>query len=430
MAASFDRMSNFASEPSAEPAVIPRHPADPKSRKAPDAPKPATPENPAAPEGARPGADPDNNAPSTAADPEADFSAGDPPKPAETPETPAPGDPKDQPRAKRPSELLRAELDKQKARAEKAEKRIAELEAPKDDPEKVELKTKYESADKRLKELENEIRFSNYERSEEYQTKYLKPFQEAILMGRKKIEALDIAERTVPVTDPATGEVTQKIIQKARPATAEDFDRIMTAPSDREARQLAKQLFGEDAAIAIQHREKVLELNQVRHGKLEEYKTQGAEREKQLAEAREKQTRETRELQANLRKNAHAKFIEKYPEVAKADDGDTDGANILSNDIGLIDQLFAENNFPPEKLRHLHAEARNRAAHYGYVVHKNKALTKQLAELQEKLKQYEESDPGEGEGRGPRPKTVESAENMMGVLGKLESIAKPSAGPL
>jgi len=398
----FSGLDKFAKEPSADPGgKIPDGPGAPK--KAPTKAQEAPSKPP--------------EAPSKELDAAKAPIEDDPPKePAK--EEPGKADPA---KPKRPSDFMREEIAKQKQRADALEAKLKALEAPKEDPEKVELKTKFESTQKQAQELENKLRQVAYEQSQEYTEKYLKPFQDAVAVGRNKIKALDVVERTQ--TNQETGEV--KITQKGRPATEEDFDAIMLQPDDRVARNMAKQMFGEDYMVAIHHREKVMELNSSRHTALETYKKNGAEIQKQMQEQQATQQKQMQEFQSKLRETHFEDFKTRYPEVAAAAEGDKDAETILEQDRGATDILFKENNLPKEKLVQLHAEMRNRAAHYGHLNHKFKLVQKENSELKEKLKQYEGSEPGPGTGAAPKTNGA-PADSMAGVLADLERRGKPA----
>lgn len=358
--------------------------------------------------------------------------AKEPPKPKEEAKVEETPEPKEEPpvepkdaakpgepaKVKRPGDFLREENARLKAERDTFKAEAEKLKAaPSNDPEKLELKTKFESTQKQVEEYENKLRLLAYEQSKEYGEKYLKPFQDAVALGRNKIKALDV----ILGTDEATGEV------KTRPATEEDFDRVMLQPDDRIARQEAKKLFGEDYMVAIHHREKVMEMNTARRNAMEDYKIKGAELEKQARDLQSTQQKQMQETQMKLRENHFESFKERYPEAITVDAEDKDAENILSQDRGATDILFKENNLPREKLLQLHGEMRNRAAHFGLLNHKFKVLQKQFAEAQEKLKQFEASDPGEGTGVKTKGEPS-TPDNMAGVMAELDRRGKPAAG--
>lgn len=318
-------------------------------------------------------------------------------KPVEVKADPKPGDkqPVTAPELRKAYETLKAEH-----AILKKEHETFKTAKPVEDPEKKQLSEKVASYEKRLAQLDETLRFTNYEKSEEYKSKYLQPFHDAFAAARKKVASLDVVERSQEVEDPNTGEKTAKIMQKGRPATENDFDQLCSIPDDRQARQYAKQMFGEDAAIAMNHREKVLELNETRQKALDEYQKTGAEREKQHAELTAKQRAELSSAWEQTNKAALEKFPAWFAPIA----GDVEGNDLLEKGMAMADRAFGDTSkIPPGDLVKLHAAIRNRAAGFGRQVLLNKRLSAKVTELEKQLKEIQESAPGAGEG-GPAKK--------------------------
>ena len=328
---------------------------------------------------------------------------------------------------KKPGDFLREAYAKEKAEREKLQKEIEALKSPKEDPEKLELKTKYEAAEKKAIEREERLRQVEYEKSDEYSEKFLKPYQDALALGLHKVKSFDVVEQTVTKLNPDTGENETRVLQKERPATDDDFLQICREGDDREARKLAKWKFGSDANEVMAHREKVLEANRQRHGALEDFKKNGAEREKIGNEQRAKQQKEFADFQAKLRETHYPKWAEQNKESVTLDETDTDGKSILERDRSVTDKLFSQDHgFSKEKQVELHAAMRNRAAHYGVVQHKLKLAQKQISEMAAKLKGYEESEPGEGTGNQAKSNGA-PADTMRGVLDSMDKYGEARA---
>ncbi len=416
MAAAMSSFDKLAREPSSQPNVAPEHPSD-TARKKNEASK-------------APAKVAQQTSDSTVEKVEQGSGAGDAPKAGEgikeddagssAADAPKPGEPQ---KPKKPSDFLREELAKQKARAEAYEKELTALKAPKEDPEKKELSEKLTAAEKRAQEREEELRFANYERSEEYQSKYFKPYVEAFNTARQKITELDVVE--IKREDPATGE--ERILQAGRAAVPEDFDRIAMMPDGREARKLAKQLFGEDYTIAMAHREKVMELNSSRQNALNEQRTKGAEREKAQLEQRTKAQTEAAKAREQLWSAANKDFAEKHKEWFEPIEGDEVGNKMLTSDMAVTDALFGDtSHLPPEKVIKLHSEMRNRASAAGRLAHLLKQTQTKLAEATEKLKGYEGSEPKEGAAVGEKA-TPTSGRTIDGVFADLDKRSRPAS---
>lgn len=320
------------------------------------------------------------------------------------PEPPAPDVKQPDETPKVPAQLRKAYEDlKAKHRALELEHEKVRTTKPQPDPE---IMTRLEKEEKRRAELEDEMRYVAYERSQEYKEKYQQPFIEAYQAGQKRMESLDIQQKTILVEDPTTGEKTEKIIRQGRAATAEDFNSLMAIPSDRDARKFAKEMFGEDAALALQHREKVIELNNVQAKALEDFKKTGAEREKQQTEARSKAEKQQVALWESLNKAAAEKFPTWFKPAGLDAEGnplDAKGDELLQKGFELVDRAFSgdASKLSSEELTKLHSAIRNRAAAFGRIAHQNKTLQAEIAELKKALEQFKTAEPGAGHG-GPQ----------------------------
>lgn len=353
-----------------------------------------------------------------------------PPKPAEvakTPDEPKPDEPAKQPaespklpdtgKAKKPADFLREKLASVERERNEFKAEIERLKSakPAEDPEKKSLSERLESEAKRRQELEDEIKFSHYEKSTEFKEKYHQPYVDAYRTAQKKTASFKVVQRE----DADTGQV----IQQSRAATPEDFDRIAALP-DAEAAELARQLFGEAASnLVLWHREKVLDLAQAQMTALEEYRKHGAEREKQVGELRTKQQKEMTDLFHKLNTEA----AEKYPQWFKETEGDEEGNALLKKGYERADLAFSNPNLPTQKLVELHSEIRNKAAAFPRLIYQNKSLQARITELEAELAQYKGSEPKGAEGVSTSPAKQEpmrQGDDIDGVLGGLDKYAK------
>lgn len=359
----------------------------------------ATPEKPAAEK-------PDAKPKETARDETGKFTKQ-PDKPAEKAKSDeAPKDEEIAPEKMAPKQLREAygKLNKQ-LRELKAEQAKAKTTPPADDPEKKTLQERLEAREKEYAALQDEIRFTAYERSAEYKEKYEKPFLTAWQAGQERASKLKVVEEKNPET--------QEVLQPARAGTQEDFDTLMRILDDDEAATYAAKLFGPKAPMLLFHRERVQEANQSRRNALEEFKKTGSEREKQFNEQRTKQAQAVRTM-FEAAKNSG---IEKYPQYFKPDEADPKTKELLEKGFRLADRAFGAPDEPgekpltPEQRIQLQAAVRNSYGAFqrvAYDLRKQSALVK---ELRAKLDEYEESDPNKGgeAGKGGGGKTSESA---------------------
>lgn len=393
----FGGLTKIAKEPTLDKETVPPAPAQkkPVAKEAPKAPVKEAPKEQAKP----------------------DEKPAEPPKAEDQPKAEdKPAEPQKGP--KKPSDYLREELAKQKARAEALEAEVKQYKTPKEDPEKKSLAEKLEQAEKRRKEFEDELRFTNYERSPEFKEKYVKPYETAWADAIS-----DLEETVVPNADGSM-----------RKATKDDLMKIVNLPI-QQAGDLAEQLFGKAERTMMDHRSALIKTWKAQQQGLAEGRKNAEQREKQLMEQHTRQQAELRKLQTELRTSNEPEFLKRHPELVmeKNDKGeplDPEAQKLLDQDRSVTDKLFDENtDWTPEHKLKMHAEMRNRAAHFSTVLRAYRRAVTELAEVNKKLAEYQGSEPGKGDGdKGVLPE-LRAATTMTQMLDKLNKIAVPSSGP-
>ena len=332
------------------------------------------------------------------------------PKPEDkAPEKPKPEDKSPEKPKSRIVELSKA-YEGLKARHKQLEQSLlakdAEIEAikgkPSEDPEKKTLQERLTEREKRLADLENEIRFSRYESSQEYKEKYEQPFVDAWQAGRSKTASLKITD--------AEG--------NSRQATKEDFDRIAMIGDDDAAAEAATEMFGTKAPMVMYHRERVQELNTAKMKAVEDYRKQGSEREKQNTERFQQQ----RQKMIGMFNTIHNQATEKFPQLFKPIEGDEKGNELLKQGFDRVNLFKPDANvsgIPQEKLVALHARMLNEAAAFPRLLHQKKGLETKVSELEKELAQYRSSEPGAGDGDGKPKASVSDGSDWEGQMDKL-----------
>lgn len=325
-----------------------------------------------------------------------------PPKPDQ--EAPKPADQPAKP--KKPADFLRDELTKVKTERDslRSELEKARTSKPAEDPEKLTLSEELKKTREAHQKLQEEIKYLDYSRSEEFQEKYYKPFVQAFEKGRAKVSSLTVTDEN----------------GDRRKATAEDFDKIMQLRDD-EAAELAAQMFGEAAgSIVMWHRERVLEANDAQSAALEEFRKTNTDRQKQINERKLEETKKANTLWTEYNKQA----AEKFPKIFQPIEGDDKGNELLKKGFEKADFAF---NLPPdmplEQVVAIHSAIRNKAAAFGRLVYQNTQKDARIAELEKQLEQFKASEPGPGEGDSEGG-TVKPADNMEGALAGLDKVAK------
>jgi hypothetical protein len=316
------------------------------------------------------------------------------------------------------------------ARAEKVatyEKRIAELEkatkTPQEWPEKKTYEERLAEHQKKLAAYEEEMRYSNYAKSEEYKDKFEKPYVNAYTAGRKAATGLKVIERK----DETTGATTQA----SRQGTAEDFDAIMRARDPETAADLASKLFGDARApMVLYHVEAAKQRAEEAETAISEYREKGKKWE---AERQEKvsgyQKRATEMVEGFV--NA---AIEKFPQYFKPDADDPKGNELLEKGQHLVARVIAngapladgETQMSGEDMAKAIAAFRTKAGAFDRLFYKFRSQSKELAEVKKALKQYEESTPGDGEGG--RKTSGEKGADSDDPFTQLDAMAKEVPG--
>lgn len=269
----------------------------------------------------------------------------------------------------------------------------------------------------RAKALEDEIRFVNYEKSEEFKSKYQAPYE-----GAWKRAMAELSE--ISLVDPASKE--------QRAVTSQDLLNLVNLPLGQ-ARELADALYGPFADDVMTHRKEIRNLFETRNAALAEAKEKGAEREKQRQEQFQTFNKQTTEAVRKTWETANqaAAKDEKYGKYFVPVEGDEEGNQRLGKGFQLVDRAFSDPSPTDPRLTaeqrsdivRRHAAVRNRAAAFGRLVLQNTKLAEQVTALQKKLDGYKESTPSPTtETRPPVANGGGSARDRM--FGALRQIAK------
>ena len=314
-------------------------------------------------------------------------------------------------------------VDDYKARALKAETELADVRKralPEDEWKKTQ--ERLTNAEKRAQEYEDHLRYSDYSKSEEFQTKYQKPYEKAWAAMINNLGELTI-------TDPQTNAV--------RPFEAKDMLALLNLRLP-EARRMADELYGPLADDVMAHRKTIQELYDQQQAALEDAKKNGAEREKtraaETAKHREKEMTVARDSfdQANKAVLEHPEHGVNFKHV----EGDDELNTALDKGYAFAQQAFGEGLIMQPGLSleqrataaKRHAALINRAAAYGRLHLENKRKAARIAKLEKELAEFRGSVPG-----GGQPTSAAGAPNgaasggtaRQEVYGELYKLAKP-----
>ncbi len=310
-----------------------------------------------------------------------------------------------------------------KAKRAELEAKLIELEKRAIPEDKWKATTETLTAkEKRLSELEEEIRYVNFQKSEPYKK------MQAEYEGAWSRAVTSLSEIQVE-TDGGN----------SRPMNAEDILELVNA-SDVKAKKLAIEKYGDMEGLVMQHRDKIRQLFEHQASEEQKARAEGSEREKAMTE---KQQREFGEMAGTVREtwskaNSEITADPKYGQFFTPADGDEQGNQRLAKGFELADRAFSENPTNPKSYKDptkpmtaderadivkRHAAVRNRAAAFGKLVHMNSQKDARIAELQKLVDEYKGSEPGT-EGSKPNGGNGERRTTMSGVLDDLRKRAK------
>lgn len=281
------------------------------------------------------------------------------------------------------------------------------------DQERSTITERLTKAEARAKELEDHIRFVDYQKSEEFQSKYEAPYIEAWKGAMQELSE-------IPVNDPA-------VDGGVRAATQEDVWALVNMPLGQ-AHEAAKELFGEFANVALGHRKDIKNLLAQRNKAVEEAKTNGSTRIKQAQEAHQAALQKTAQdigkqwqeiTNSILSDPAMSEFLKpiEIPEGKQPTPEEKEWNDFLDKGKSLVDKYWKmsplDNKLTPEQRREViagHAAIRHRAAAFGPLKRMAKRLQKRVKELEKQLGGYQESTPSTtGGGGSQRPTSAKGA---------------------
>jgi hypothetical protein len=307
-------------------------------------------------------------------------------------------------------------VDEYKAKSKEYEAKIAEVEKRAIPESKMkEYQAQIEAGQARLKELEEEIRYVNFSKSEEFKSKYQQPYDAAWKRAMGELKELTIEEDGGQTRPVAPADILS-LVNKSLP----------------EARKEAVEKFGDFADDVMAHRKEIRRLFDEQESALTEARTSGEKRESEMREKLQKERGEAttaiKDQWAKANEAAHAD--EKYGTYFKPVEGDEQGNQRLAKGFELADRAFSENPMAPgltpeqrSSIVQRHAAVRNRAAAFGRLVHFIQQRDTTIAELKAELAKYDSAEPP-ADTPPPGGSVEATPKGMSGVLAELRKRAK------
>ena len=334
-----------------------------------------------------------------------------------------PADPAVAPAAKKDKPNPWKLMEEHKAARAAAEAKLLETEKRAIPEEKwKEKEAALEKSNKRLAELEQEIRHVKYEKSDEFVEKYQKPYFAAWDRAMSELGEIVVQDTNLegdPVGDP-------------RQLTTKDILELVEMPIGKAA-EVARQKFGDLLAPEVMaHRMAIKKLNNDQVAALENEKKNGAEREK-MESAKSQKAREEIEgiIKTNFVKaNEELSVDPKHSAYFKPRDGDEQGNQRLAKGYEMANRAFSENptadGLTAEQRASIvrrHVAVRNRAAAYGRLVYDLGQRDVKIAEMQKIIDEYKGSEPNRDGSKKATQPVQRSAKTSM--FEELRKLAKP-----
>lgn len=273
--------------------------------------------------------------------------------------------------------------------------------------------------------LEQHMQFVDYSQSEEYRTKYQEPYRNAWNEALAEFKELTI-------TDPETGS-----------ERAADQNDLLTLANMKlsEMDRTATEMFGASAARAIGHIQNLKKLSAAQNKALDDARTRAGEMSQRQKLEMEEKLRTSNTAWTEINKSLQ----EKFPKAFAVEEGNEADKAGHTKGFALADLLFlGEKALSPEQIEalpptfretvkagkplsdlqrvQLHALARLKMANHDRNIVRVKVLQDKVAELEKALKEFEDSEPGEGRtSRAPKAGEkdwLETAESELQAMDK------------
>lgn len=290
---------------------------------------------------------------------------------------------------------LREAYTKLKKQLAAREKEFEEFRSkPAEDPEKPKLLETLSAREKRLKELEEQVKYYDYTKSSEYVEKYDKPYKEAWQYATQTATDLSVKREGA----------------EPRKVTAEEFARIVNMRSEDDALEAAHSLFDGDklgnakAARIMEQREKIMQHYRAAENAKSDFAKNIEAREKelsakQIAEREANAQRSKAQAEAFQKMNSEAE--KKYPQWFSKADGDEQINKALETGKRMADTVFMGGQDLDSDTRvKMHSAAYMKIAGFDRLAIENGRLKTQMDKLQKALDGYKSSGPGNATGKG------------------------------
>lgn len=274
---------------------------------------------------------------------------------------------------------VREESETRAAKLKELEEKLPTVEKEVAERVRKEYEPRLSASEKRRAELEEEMRFSNYERTEEFNKQYHTPLVEAWKAVGSSIEGIIITDSE----------------GKEREATLQDVV-ALTGMANPQARAKAHELFGTAAPEIMQHRANILRLTGEKQKAIDTWRQEGSKRDEAMqAQKKASVQRWSSELDG---------YAKDYPDLYGRRESDPEGNEMLDRGDKLIRLAFLAEGLPDglttQQRHEAHLESQvevsARAKAFPRVVRDLTRAKGEIEALKKRLAEYESSEPGPG----------------------------------
>lgn len=251
-----------------------------------------------------------------------------------------------------------------------------------------ELEKRLEDMQKRLEQSEAQLYAFDYSQSPEYKDKYASKWEK-----RSRQAATDVAAMQV-----VTGKDEESGKETYRQATVADWQRVYSAASTPEAWRVARELFGDQATIAMEHRNALKSI--------EEQAGEEVESKRKNFDAERKRQGETfnkfKETHDKVSGEYDGELVKKYGSLFTGDPARPEEAKMVESGTKFVDEALNANNLSVEEHARRAAVLRRWAISFPLMNDRVNFLQGKIKSLEEELSKFRKSDPGEAAGE-PTP---------------------------
>ena len=247
-----------------------------------------------------------------------------------------------------------------------------------------EQQAKYAAMEKRQQELESNLYSRDYRESPEFSEKFEKPWKAKYQNALAEIGGLNVIGKD------AEGNPT------SRPATKADFDKILSITSTVQARRAAREMFGDDADVALQFRSELQAIEQAGESAVNEKRSTWNNQQKESFE----RSKQLGQKNAEMMKGFDQALIQTYPQYFGEDPTNPEATEAYRQGLKIVDDAVNNPNAPLEDQIKTAALMRQWAASWPRdqkIIAQSKA---RIESLEAELAKYRGSDPGSGGENG------------------------------